>query len=199
MHFPALDNLIRLLSSLPGIGQRSAARIAFHLLRSDYAIAEQLGQAIKTLHEEIHFCTLCGGLSQEKGLCSICSLPERDNGSLCVLEEANDIYAIEQTGEFRGRYHVLGGVLSPLDGVGVDDLRIAELRKRMSAENFQEIFIATNPTLEGDATARYIADLFKESQARLTRISHGLPTGSTIEYADGAALARSIRERRQME
>ena len=198
MHFPALDNLIQSLATLPGIGARSAARIAFHLLRSDPYQVRQLSESIRSVREQIRFCRDCGGLAQEE-LCSLCSDPEREQNVLCVVEEPGDIYAIEKTGEFRGLYHVLMGALSPLDGVGPEDLRIAELRERVAKGGLDELFIAANPTLEGDATARYLLDMFGGGKIRITRIAHGIPTGATIEYADGAALARSIRSRQNLE
>ena len=197
MYFPALDNLIRQLSALPGIGRRSAMRIAFHLLQSDKEISEQISHAIKKLREEIRFCNICGGLT-ETDICTICDDTSRDDSIICVVEEPNDIYAIENTGDFKGKYHVLNGALSPLDGIGVEDLRIKELLDRIKTIQPKEIFIATNPTLEGDATARYIADHLEGKDIRVTRISHGIPTGSAIEYADSAALSRSIRGRQDI-
>ena len=197
MYFPALDNLIRHLSSLPGIGRRSAMRIAFYLLQSDKEISEQISHAIKKLRDEIRFCDICGGLS-ETDICTICDDTSRDDSIICVVEEPNDIYAIENTGDFKGKYHVLNGALSPLDGIGVEDIRIKELLDRVKEIHPKEIFIATNPTLEGDATARYIADQFEGKDIRVTRISHGIPTGSSIEYADSTALSRSIRGRQDI-
>ncbi len=197
MAFPALDNLVRQLAALPGIGQRSALRIAFYLLKAEKHQAEELGLAIQTLREQMRFCERCGGLS-EAPLCSICDDPARDDAVLCVVEEPGDVFSIERTGEFRGRYHVLLGALSPLDGVGPDDLRLQELVDRVDAGNFRELFVATNPTLEGDATAGYVQSLLAGRNLRLTRISHGIPTGSSIEYADQNALARSIRSRQEL-
>lgn len=194
--FPALDNLTRLLSSLPGIGQRSAMRIAFHLIKQEH-LADQLSEAFKSLRETIRFCEICGGLT-EKNICDICSDQKR-LGALCVVEEPGDILSIERTGEFQGHYHVLMGALSPLDGIGPEDLRLDELNERLASGRYTELFIATNPTLEGDATAHYLTDRFGRTGVRITRISHGIPTGSTIEYADTSTLARSIRGRTHMQ
>ncbi len=196
MAFPALDNLVRLLGSLPGIGQRSALRIAFHILKSDSNLAGQLSQAILEIRNKIKFCAFCGGLTDEE-VCSICR-NEKRSGTICLVEEPGDIIAIESTGEFQGQYHVLMGALSPLDGIGPEDLRIPELEERLKAGSYKEIFIATNPTLEGDTTAHYIMERFRDRNIRMTRISHGIPTGSSIEYADRNALARSIRGRQEL-
>lgn len=210
--FPALDKLVRMLTTLPGIGERSALRIAFHVLKNEELQAEQLSQAILELRHNVHFCSDCGGLSETDGLCDICSNPSRDATTLCVVEEPGDIFAIEKTGEFQGLYHVLMGSLSPLDGVGPEDLRLAELEERVrngasirtnqngngdsqNEKRFAELFIATNPTLEGDATAHYIHERLRDTGLRVTRISHGIPTGASIEYADRSTLARSIRAR----
>ncbi len=198
MNFPALENLIDALCMLPGVGRRSALRMAFHILRMDPAQARELSSAIARVQDEIHFCSRCGSLTDVE-LCSVCTDTRRDVRLLCVVEEAQDVYAIERTGEFRGRYHVLGGALSPLDGVGPEDLRLRELTGRLTEEPVEEVFLATNPTLEGDATAQYVATLLRPRQVRLTRISHGIPTGTPLEYADEGALARSIRARRSMD
>ncbi len=194
--FPALDKLVRMLTTLPGIGERSALRIAFHVLKNEEIQAEQLSEALLDLRKNVHFCSDCGGLSEHEGLCEICSNPARDATTLCVVEEPGDIFAIEKTGEFQGLYHVLMGSLSPLDGVGPEDLRLGELEDRVREKpTFTELFIATNPTLEGDATAHYIHERLRDTGLRLTRISHGIPTGASIEYADRSTLARSIRAR----
>lgn len=199
MYFPALDNLISRLSTLPGIGRRSARRIAFHLVRSDHSHVEEFAKSLIELKQKVRFCTECGALS-ENDLCHICSDESRSGDSFCVVEEPGDIYAIEQTGEFEGRYHVLMGALSPLDGIGPEDLRIKELLQRMEAHEVKEIIVATNPTMEGDATARYIHDLIKNStHTRVTRISHGISTGGSIEYSEQSALARSLRNRTDIE
>ncbi|MBW7858849.1 MAG: recombination protein RecR [Leptonema sp. (in: Bacteria)] len=195
MSFPELEQLVRLLSSLPGIGQRSARRISFHLLKHDLRETEDLAEAMVDLRRRIRFCSLCGGLATDD-VCSICDDSTRDRSQLCIVEEPSDIFAIESTGEYRGVYHVLMGALSPLDGIGPDELRIDELENRLKTEEFNEWFIATNPTLEGDATASYLSDRFRRDEIQFTRISHGIPTGSGIEFADRSTLARSIRERK---
>ena len=204
--FPALEKLVRMLTTLPGIGERSALRIAFHILKNEEVQARQLSQSILELRQNVHFCTDCGGLTESEGLCDICSNPSRDASSLCVVEEPGDIYAIEKTGEFQGLYHVLMGALSPLDGIGPEDLRLDELLERVNAsrensaeKSFGEVFIATNPTLEGDATGHYIREMLRDSRVRLTRISHGIATGASIEYADRSTLARSIRARTELD
>ena len=198
MNFPALENLIEALSALPGVGRRSALRMAFHILRMDPEQAQGLSRSIERVQAEIRFCTRCGSLTDAE-LCSVCTDTRRDGRLLCVVEEPGDVYAIERTGEFRGRYHVLGGALSPLDGVGPDDLTLRELAARVEGGPVEEVFLATNPTLEGDATAQYVAGLLRPHGLRMTRISHGIPTGTPLEYADEGALARSIRSRRSMD
>ncbi|MBU45390.1 MAG: recombination protein RecR [Spirochaetaceae bacterium] len=198
MHFPALEQLVDVLGSLPGVGKKSARRIAFHILKSDPEISKRLSDSIATLRREVRFCSQCGGLAEAE-LCHICSDPQRDQRLLCVVEDPSDVFSIEDTGEFHGLYHVLMGALSPLDGVGPEDLRIEELARRIETHPFDEIFVATNPTLEGDATAHYISEMFADRGFRFTRISHGIATGASIEYADKGTLARSIRERKSLE
>lgn len=195
--FPALDVAIKLLSTLPGIGQRSAMRLAFHFIKNDPFYAEQLARAILELKEKVRFCKICGGLSESE-VCTICNHTDRNKKQLCVVEDPADIFAIETTGEFLGIYHVLMGALSPLDGIGPDDLRLSELEDRILKNQFEEIFIATNPTLEGDATAHYIESMIKNPEIRITRISHGITTGASLEYADKTTLARSIRNRQDL-
>ena len=184
------------LSRLPGIGPRSASRIAFYLMKNDKSLAESLSKAVLDLKKNLRFCRQCGGIS-EHDVCEICTNKERNPSLLCVVEEPGDIFVIEKTGVFSGYYHVLMGALSPLDGIGPEELRIQDLEQRMR-ENTQieELFLATNPTLEGDATADYIHKLFQKiTNLIITRISHGIPTGSAIEFAEPSALARSIRSR----
>lgn len=197
MVFPELEHFVRVLSSLPGIGSRSARRIAFYLLKSDLRETEDLAETMLDLRRRVRFCSLCGGLSTGD-LCTICSDPTRDRSQLCIVEEPSDIFAIEGTGEYKGLYHVLMGALSPLDGIGPEELRIKELAHRLDTGRFSEWFVATNPTLEGDATASYLSDRFKRDTIRFTRISHGIPTGTGIEFADKSTLARSIRERKTL-
>jgi recombination protein RecR len=198
MHFPALEQLIDVLGSLPGVGKKSARRIAFHVLKSDPEMSRRLSDSIMKLRSEVRFCKQCGGLADNE-LCHICSDSNRNQRLLCVVEDPSDIFSIEDTGEFNGLYHVLMGALSPLDGVGPEDLRLRELAHRIEMHPFDEIFIATNPTLEGDATAHYISELFASRGFRFTRISHGITTGASIEYADRGTLARSIRERKALD
>ncbi|MBI38201.1 MAG: recombination protein RecR [Leptospiraceae bacterium] len=198
MQFPALEQLVDVLGSLPGVGKKSARRIAFHILKSDPEISKRLSDSITNLRREVRFCTQCGGLSQQE-FCHICSDPHRNQRLLCVVEDPSDIFSIEDTAEFSGLYHVLMGALSPLDGIAPEDLRIEELSQRIETHPFDEIFIATNPTLEGDATAHYISEMFANRGFRFTRISHGIATGASIEYADKGTLARSIRERKSLE
>lgn len=193
-----LDELVEQLTSLPGIGRRSAQRIAFHLLAQDTQLTQRLGRSIYELTDRVNFCNRCGNLTEEN-LCSICRNPSRDQTVLCVIEEPSDVFAIEATGEMKGTYHVLMGALSPLDGIGPENLRIDELSERLEKEPVKEVFLATNPTLEGDATANYISERFKRSGIRFTRISHGIATGAEIEFADRSTLARSIRERKEIE
>ena len=190
------QNLTEILSTLPGIGQRSALRIAFHLMKSSNRFACDMSRAILELKEKLRFCKHCAGIT-EMEVCEICSDLKRNHELLCVVEEPADIFVIEKTGEFSGQYHVLMGALSPLDGIGPEELRLRELEQRLgSAKKINELFIATNPTLEGDATADYVHKLFQNQPGlNITRISHGIPTGSSIEFADAAVLARSIRAR----
>ncbi|MBI3396068.1 MAG: recombination protein RecR [Spirochaetia bacterium] len=197
MQLSSLDNVVHLLSALPGIGRRSAQRIAFYLLKTDPSRVEQLCHALLEMRRSVRFCSQCGSLSETE-LCSICRDPARDQKRLCVVEEPGDIFSIETTGEYRGLYHVLMGALSPLDGIGPEDLRLRELRDRLSPGQFTELFVATNPTLEGDATAHYILELARRPGLTITRISHGIATGASIEFAEQGALARSIRDRRPL-
>ncbi len=192
----AFHNLVEAFSQLPGIGERSASRIAFYLLKADASLGADIAQSITSLKEEIAFCEICGSLT-ERTICEICTDTSRDAKLLCVVEEPGDVFVIEKTGEFFGRYHVLMGAISPLDGIGPEDLRIEALDLKLrQEEQLSEILIATNPTLEGDATADYINKLFqKYSRLKITRISHGIPTGSAIEFSEPSVLARSIRSR----
>jgi recombination protein RecR len=196
--FEILEQAISELAALPGIGRRSASRIAMHLLKAEEYRARALLASIEELRSQIRFCDICGGLSHES-ICHICADASRSHEELCVVEEPSDIFAIENTGEFNGDYHVLMGALSPLDGIGPEELTIAALLKRVESGNYAEIFIATNPTLEGDATASYIGELLSGKKMLLTRLMHGIPTGSALEYADNSTLARSIRSRQRLE
>ncbi|MBE7439894.1 MAG: recombination protein RecR [Spirochaetales bacterium] len=197
MYFEALDNLISELSTLPGIGKRSAMRIALFLARAEPFRTESLSRALLTLQEKIRFCDVCGSLAEDH-LCTVCRDPRRNRDLLCVVEEPGDVLAIERTAEFSGLYHVLMGALSPLDGIGPEDLRLSELIERMGSGHFQEVFLATNPNLEGDATAHYVQQLLAPYQVRVTRLQHGIPTGSMLEFADSNTLAHSIRARHNL-
>jgi len=198
MYAPAVQDLIDELGRLPGIGPKSAQRIAFHLLRIPRPDAERLARAIVTVRERIGFCTRCGNLAEHEE-CAICSDPVRATGTICVVEEPRDIVAFERTGEFRGRYHVLGGAISPMEGIGPDQLRTAELLKRVEDESVQEVILATNPNLEGEATAMYLARLIAPLSVRTTRLASGLPVGGDLEYADELTLGRALEGRRDVQ
>ena len=189
--------LLELLQCLPGIGKKSAQRIVFYIL-SDRNYGIQLSDTLKEVSEKIKFCKICGNIT-DKDVCDICADNSRDGKTLCVVETPADLFAIESAGVFRGKYHILGGVISPLDGVSPDDLRIQELIDRVRRENINEIIIATNPTTEGEATAMYIARLLKPSRIKITRIAQGLSIGSGIDIADGLTLLRALEGRRKIE
>lgn len=189
-----LERLVSTLSALPGIGKKSAYRIGFHILRMDDASFHSFLTGLKEFKEGISFCKVCGALTEQE-VCEICSSPKRSQSLLCVVERPEDVLFVENTGEYIGRYHVLGGVISPIDGVGPDKLRMRELLERLKSEPIEEILVATNPTLEGDATANYIAGILKESHIKITRIAHGVTVGSTLEYADRYTLGKAIRSR----
>ena len=189
-----LEMLIRELSRLPGIGPKSASRLAFHILKMPPEDVESLSRAIVVLKQNISTCTVCGGIS-DGDTCSICSDTERDRGLLCVVQEQSDVLSIEKSGEFTGLYHVLGGVISPLDGIGPDELNIKSLIERCRDGIVKEIIIATNPTVEGDATSLYLSRELKPLGITVMRIAHGLPIGADIEFADSATIAQSLRDR----
>lgn len=193
----SLEALIDALASLPGIGRRSATRLAYHLLQSPAEKSTRLAKAIYKARQNIHHCPRCFNLTDQE-LCSICASPKRDETTICVVEDARDIVALERTGEYKGLYHVLGGAISPVDGVGPNDLHIRELLLRLQTEGTQEVILATNPTVEGEATSLYLADLLKDTGIRLTRIAQGLPMGSDIKYADDITLARAFAGRIQL-
>jgi recombination protein RecR len=193
----ALQDLITELGRLPGVGPKSAQRLAFHLLAADPADAERLAAAILTVKERIRFCTRCFNVA-EQAECRICQDPRRDATVLCVVEEPRDVQAIEKTGEFRGRYHVLGGAISPIDGIGPDDLHVRELAARIGEEDIREVVLATNPNVEGEATASYVAKLLKAMGIRVSRIASGLPVGGDLEYADEVTLGRAFLGRRDV-
>jgi len=195
--FPvSVENLVAQLSRLPGVGTRTAQRLAFHLLRVESDDALALAAAIQEVKERVRFCRECGNWTEED-LCTICSDARRDHAVICVVEQPADLLSIERTAEFRGLYHVLGGALSPIDGVEPSDLRIAELLERVQRNGVEEVVLATNPTMTGEATAAYLADRLRD-RARVTRLASGLPVGSDLEYADEVTLGRALTGRREM-
>ena len=186
------------LARLPGIGQKTATRLTYFLLKQSPDAVHRLADAIKAASEQVNPCSNCGNLS-ETDPCSICSDPRRDIGILCVVEEASDVGAIERTGEFRGLYHVLGGHLSPLDGVGPDELQIDALKARLSnGSRIREVILATNPSMEGEVTATYLRDVLAGAGVRMTRIALGLPVGGDLEYADGVTIAHALAARTEV-
>jgi len=193
-----VQDLIDELGRLPGVGPKSAQRIAFHLLQSDPADVRRLVSALIEVTEKVRFCARCGNVSAQE-FCRICADPRRDDTVLCVVEEPKDIVAIEKTREFRGRYHVLGGAISPIEGVGPDDLRVKELVTRLASGEVMEIILATDPNLEGEATATYLARLLKPMGLRVTRLASGLPVGGDLEYADEQTLGRAFEGRRLLD
>jgi recombination protein RecR len=194
MYEGAIQDLIDALGRLPGIGPKSAQRIAFHILQADSEIADSLVDAVRTVKDRVKFCTDCGNVSEEEQ-CRICRDPRRDPSKICVVEEPKDVIAIERTREFRGKYHVLGGAISPIDGIGPDQLRIRELIQRLSDSTITEIILATDPNLEGEATATYLARLIKPMGISVSRLASGLPVGGDLEYADEVTLGRAFEGR----
>jgi recombination protein RecR len=192
-----IQRLILRLGRLPGIGEKTATRLAFHILRAPEAHARELAQAILEVREKIRLCSVCCNLT-ERDPCAICADARRDATLLCVVAQPTDLLAIERSGQFHGRYHVLHGVLSPLDGVGPDDLRIADLIRRLETEGTGEAILATSPNVEGEATAMYIARLLKPLGIRVTRIASGVPIGGELEYVDQVTLTRALEGRREM-
>ncbi|HWH15554.1 MAG TPA: recombination mediator RecR [Miltoncostaeaceae bacterium] len=193
---PSLERLVAELSRLPGIGPRSAQRLAFHLLRQPRERPTALADALRQMAERLRPCTRCFSFAEAE-LCPICADPRRDPALLCVVEEPSAILPIERTHEYRGYYHVLGGALSPIDGVDPEDLRIAELVRRLDEEGVQEVVLATNPTMSGEATALYLADLLR-GRVRITRLASGLPVGADLEHADELTLGRALLGRREL-
>jgi recombination protein RecR len=189
-----LDRLIKDLSRLPGIGHKSASRIAYHLLKTDREYVDGLAREIAELKERIIVCSVCGNYT-ESNPCEICNDPRRDRTLVCVLEQSQDIATIEATNEYRGVYHVLMGVLSPIDGIGPENLNMATLLHRVKREGVQEVIIATNPTVEGDTTGLYLVRMLKDTGVRVSRLASGLPVGGDLEYADRLTLARSLKGR----
>jgi recombination protein RecR len=193
---PAVENLVSQLTRLPGVGTRTAQRLAFHLLRVPKDEAVALAGAIAEVKERVRFCTECGNLTEED-VCAICSDARRDRAVVCVVEQPADLISLERTHEFRGLYHVLGGALSPIDGVEPEHLRIGELMQRVERNGIEEVVLATNPNMTGEATAAYLADLLR-GRVRVTRLASGLPVGGDLEYADEVTLGRALAGRREM-
>jgi len=193
---PVVDNLVAQLSRLPGVGNRTAQRLAFHLLRVPPEEAVALADAIREVKERIGFCRECGNLTEHE-LCTVCLDARRDRSVICVVEQPADLVSLERTQAYRGLYHVLGGALSPLDGVEPEHLRIDELVRRVDADGVEEVVVATNPTMTGEATAAYLADRLR-GRTRVTRLASGLPVGGDLEYADEVTLGRALTGRREM-
>lgn len=194
---PPIARLLEELEKLPGIGPKSAQRIAYWLLVTETADAERLAEAIVEVKRTIHFCPRCFNFAEGE-LCAICSDPQRDTAVICVVEEPRDLAAVERTGEFHGLYHVLQGAISPIDGIGPDQLRVRELIERIGVGEVIEVVLATNPNVEGETTAVYLAKLLKPLGVRVTRIASGLPVGGDLEYADEVTLGRALECRREM-
>jgi recombination protein RecR len=194
----AVQDLIDELGRLPGVGPKSAQRIAFHLLAAEPADVARLAAALQRVKDEVKFCRVCGNVA-EADECRICRDARRDPAVICVVEEPKDVVAIERTREFRGRYHVLGGAISPIEGIGPDDLRVRELLHRLRDGTITELILATDPNLEGEATATYLARLIKPMGLRVTRLASGLPVGGDLEYADEVTLGRAFSGRRLLD
>ncbi len=197
MYDGIVQDLIDEFGRLPGIGPKSAQRIAFHILQTPSFDVARLSGLLGELRDRVRFCEVCGNVS-EQTRCAICRDPRRDDSVICVVEDAKDVSAIERTREFRGLYHVLGGAISPIGGVGPDDLRVAELMQRLADGRVQEVILATNPNLEGEATATYLSRLLHTLEIRVTRLASGLPVGGDLEYADEVTLGRAFEGRRQL-
>lgn len=198
MYEGAIQELIDELGRLPGVGPKSAQRIAFHILQSESVDIQRLVEAIREVKERVKFCEICGNVSEDVQ-CRICRDPKRELQAICVVEESKDVQAIEKTREFRGRYHVLGGAISPIEGIGPENLRIKELMTRLADGAVTEVILATDPNLEGEATATYLARLIKPLGLTVTRLASGLPVGGDLEYADEVTLGRAFEGRRTIQ
>ena len=198
VYAPAVQDLIDELGRLPGVGPKSAQRIAFHMLKVSKEDALRLARAIAEVKDKVRFCTMCFNVSEDE-LCSICADDRRDKTVVCVVEEPRDLVAVEKTGELKGRYHVLQGAISPIEGVGPEQLRIRELLERIGSEGIEEVILCTNPNLEGEATALYLGKLLKPLGLKVTRIASGLPVGGDLEYADELTLGRALEGRRDVD
>ncbi|WP_440708347.1 recombination mediator RecR [Herbiconiux sp. YIM B11900] len=198
MYEGIVQELIDELGRLPGIGPKSAQRIAFHIVQTESFDVSRLAEILTDVRDKVHFCQVCGNVSEQE-TCGICRDPRRAQNLICVVEEAKDVVAIERTREFRGLYHVLGGAISPIDGIGPDNLRIRELMQRLADGTVTEVIIATDPNLEGEATATYLSRLLTTLEIRVTRLASGLPVGGDLEYADEVTLGRAFEGRRLVE
>src|SRR5690554_541225 len=198
MYEGIIQELIDELGRLPGIGPKSAQRIAFHILQTESFDVSRLAQVLTDVREKVRFCEICGNVSEED-TCSVCRDPRRSPTTICVVEEAKDVVAIERTREFRGLYHVLGGAISPIDGIGPDDLRIRQLMQRLADGTVTEVIIATDPNVEGEATATYLSRLLMHLDPQVSRLASGLPVGGDLEYADEVTLGRAFEGRRLVE
>ena len=198
-HFPpALEALVEQFARLPGVGTKSAQRLAFHVLSQSEEEAARFAQAITDAKKSIHCCPVCQNLTQGDGPCALCASPRRDGSVICVVADPKDLIAMERSREYNGLYHVLHGVISPMNHVGPDDLHIKSLVERVAAGTVQEVIMATNPDTEGEATAMYLSRLLKPFQVRVTRLAYGIPVGSHLEFADDATLMRALEGRREM-
>ena len=198
-HFPpALEALVEQFARLPGVGTKSAQRLAFHVLSQSEEEAARFAQAITDAKKSIHCCPVCQNLTQGDGPCALCASPRRDGSVICVVADPKDVIAMERSREYNGLYHVLHGVISPMNHVGPDDLHIKSLVERVAAGTVQEVIMATNPDTEGEATAMYLSRLLKPFQVRVTRLAYGIPVGSHLEFADDATLMRALEGRREM-
>ena len=198
MYDGIVQDLIDELGRLPGIGPKSAQRIAFHILQTEAFDVTRLAEILMTVKEKVRFCDVCGNVTEQE-LCGICRDPRRSPATICVVEEAKDVVAVERTREFKGLYHVLGGAISPIDGIGPDDLRIRQLMQRLADGVVTEVIIATDPNLEGEATATYLSRMLMHLDLRVTRLASGLPVGGDLEYADEVTLGRAFEGRRLVE
>ena len=198
MYEGVVQDLIDELGRLPGVGPKGAQRIAFHVLAADPIDVHRLAAVLVEVKDKMRFCVVCGNVAEEEQ-CRICRDPRRDAALICVVEEPKDVVAIERTREFRGRYHVLGGAISPIEGIGPDDLRVRELMLRLADDAVTEVILATDPNLEGEATATYLARLIKPLGLRVTRLASGLPVGGDLEYADEVTLGRAFEGRRLLD
>ncbi|HUV05948.1 MAG TPA: recombination mediator RecR [Armatimonadota bacterium] len=198
MYYPkSLAKLVGVLEKLPGIGPKSAQRIAFYILRESDEDARNLAEAITEVKDKITQCKICYNFSDQE-VCDICASEKRDKATICVVAEPRDVIAMEKTNEYKGTYHVLQGVISPMDGIGPDMLRIRELQQRVTSNPVKEVILATNPTIEGDTTSMYLAGILKPLGLRVTRIAHGMPVGGDLDYADQATLIRALEGRREI-